>query len=64
MLDLVNAAKKIGFDAFGASGEYEDLIKEHLPCIAHVIIDNQPQHFIVIYESNLKRLLFHGVEHV
>ncbi len=50
MLDLVNAAKEIGFDAVGASGEYEDLMKERMPCIAHVISDKNLQHFIVIYK--------------
>lgn len=28
MLDMVNTAKLIGFDASGATGEYEDLMKE------------------------------------
>lgn len=57
MLDLVNSAKEIGFHAFGASGEYEDLMKEHLPCIAHVVIDNQLQHFVVVYKINAKEVL-------
>jgi len=57
MLDLVNTAKEIGFDAFGASGEYADLMKEQMPCIAHVVIDNQLQHFIVIYKINSKDIL-------
>jgi ABC-type bacteriocin/lantibiotic exporter with double-glycine peptidase domain len=49
MLDIVKAAKQIGFDAYGANGEYEDLQKEQMPCIAHVVIDNL-QHFIVIFK--------------
>ncbi len=57
MLDLVNSAKEIGFNAFGASGEYEDLMKEQLPCIAHVVIDNQLQHFVVVYKINTKEVL-------
>ncbi len=57
MLDLVNAAKEIGFNAFGASGEYEDLLKEQMPCIAHVVMDNQLQHFIVVYKINQKGVL-------
>lgn len=57
MLDLVNTAKEIGFDAFGASGEYEDLMKEQMPCIAHVIIDNRLQHFVVVYKINSKEVV-------
>ena len=56
MLDLVNTAKVIGFDAVGATGEYEDLEKEQMPCIAHVITDNRLQHFVVVY-----RIDKHGV---
>ncbi len=56
MLDLVNAAKKIGFDASGASGEYDDLMKEKMPCIAHVVIDEMLSHFVVIYKINAKKV--------
>lgn len=57
MLDLVYTAKEIGFDAFGASGEYEDLMKEQMPCIAHVIVDKILQHFVVVYKINNKEVL-------
>ncbi len=57
MLDMVNTAKLIGFDASGATGEYEDLMKEKMPCISHVIIDNQLQHFVVVYKINDKEVL-------
>lgn len=50
MLDLVNAAKILGFKAIGASGEYEDLIKEKTPSIAHVVIDDTLNHFVVVYK--------------
>lgn len=50
MLDIVNAAKVLGFKAFGASGEYGDLLKEKIPCIAHVIIDETINHFVVVYK--------------
>lgn len=50
MLDLVNASKALGFKAIGASGEYEELIKEKTPSIAHVIIDDVLHHFVVIYK--------------
>ena len=56
MLDLVNAAKEIGFNATGARGEYEDLMKEKMPCIAHVITEKNLQHFIVIYKISANTL--------
>ncbi len=56
MLDVVNAAKEIGFDAFGAEGEYEDLVKEAMPCIAHVILNGKLTHFVVIYKIDDKRV--------
>ena len=57
MLGLVNAAKELGFEAVGASGDYEDLMKETMPCIAHVILENQLQHFVVIYKIDTKHVL-------
>ena len=57
MLGLVNAAKELGFEAVGASGDYEDLMKETMPCIAHVILENQLQHFVVIYKIDTKYVL-------
>ena len=57
MLGLVNAAKEIGFEAAGASGEYEDLMKEKMPCIAHVVMDNNLHHFIVIYKIYNNKLI-------
>ncbi len=56
MLDVVNAAKKIGFDAFGASGKYDDLMKEKMPCIAHVVVDEVLNHFVVVYKINAKKV--------
>lgn len=50
MLDLVNAAKSLGFKAIGASGEYDDLMIEKMPCIAHVVIDESLNHFVVVYK--------------
>ena len=56
MLDIVSAAKSLGFDVFGASGEYEDLMKEQMPCIAHVILETGLNHFIVIYKIDTKKV--------
>ena len=57
MLEMVNAAKSLGFEAYGATGEYEDLMKENMPCIAHVILETGLNHFIVIYKIDSKGVL-------
>ncbi|KAA3656182.1 MAG: peptidase domain-containing ABC transporter [Calditrichaeota bacterium] len=57
MLGLVRAAETLGFQAYGATGEYEDLMKEQMPCIAHVVLDNGLQHFIVVYKVTHKFVL-------
>ncbi|MCA9731686.1 MAG: peptidase domain-containing ABC transporter [Deferribacteres bacterium] len=57
MLGLVKAAKKLGFQAYGATGEYEDLMTEKMPCIAHVIIDKRLQHFVIVYKIDGKGVL-------
>ena len=54
--DLVQAAKKIGFEVQAVKAKLEN-IKENniiLPCIAHVIINKTYQHFVVIYKINFK----------
>jgi len=56
MLDLVNAAKSLGFKAIGAAGEFEDLMKEKMPCIAHVVIDESLNHFVVVYKVEKTRI--------
>jgi len=57
MLDLVKAAEKVGFKAYGAKGEYEDLLKEKMPCIAHVVLESRLNHFAIIYKINSKGVL-------
>lgn len=52
---LLEAAKKLGFATKGVNGNVFDLEDKDLPCIAHVIIDNSYQHFIVIYKLDRKR---------
>ncbi len=57
MLDLVRAAKVLGLEAYGATGEYEQLMQEKMPCIAHVVLESGLNHFIVIYKINYQRVL-------
>lgn len=54
---IIEAAKKIGFEANGISTSLDKINKNNLllPCLAHVIIDDKYKHFIVIYEINYNK---------
>lgn len=52
---LVDAAKKIGFNAYGLKGSIESLESSLLPVIAHGIVQEKYKHFIVIYTIDTKR---------
>ena len=50
LLGLYQAAQSLGFDARGATGDYESLRGVNLPCIAHVVAEAGP-HYVVVYEA-------------
>ena len=52
---LIEAAKKIGFDAIGLSGKIENIDVNNLPCIAHCIINKNYKHFVVLYQINKEK---------
>lgn len=52
---LLEAAKKLNFSTKGVKGNFDQLEDYDLPCIAHVIINNSYQHFIVIYKIDKKK---------
>ncbi|MBL1230996.1 peptidase domain-containing ABC transporter [Enterococcus sp. BWB1-3] len=56
---LILAAEKLGFSAKGVKGEKEDFLKANfpLPAIAHVIIDNSLQHYVVIHKITPKTVI-------
>ena len=56
VLGMIEAANKIGFEAKGVKGSFENLYSIPLPIIAHVIIQNLP-HFVVLYKINKKHLM-------
>lgn len=56
VLGLLEAADKLGFEAKGAKGVIESLRKIPLPAIAHVVIKDQLQHFVVIYKVFKKHI--------
>ncbi len=51
---IIKAAKKIGFDANGVRLSKDELINSEfkLPAIAHVVINDNWQHYVVIHEIN------------
>ena len=50
LLGLYEAAQSLGFDARGATGDYESLREANLPCIAQVVVEDGP-HYVVVYEA-------------
>lgn len=56
---LVEFAKEIGFESYGLKGTLEDIKEDNLPIIAHVIINKNLKHFVVIYkkDNTLKKIL-------
>lgn len=54
--NLVNTLEELGFNATGYKIKIEELFKEDIitPCIAHTIIDNSYNHYIVIYKIDKK----------
>lgn len=52
-LSLIEAGRKLGFDAKGLYGDIRKLDSRYLPCIAHVILDKN-KHFVVIHKIDLK----------
>jgi len=54
VLGLVEAAEKLGFEVKGVKGTMESIPKIPLPAIAHVIVKEVLQHYIVIYKVSDK----------
>jgi len=66
ILGLVRGARELGFMAEGVKGNKESLFEDFtLPAIAHVILNNNLHHFIVIYEIKENEIVvadpFHGL---
>ncbi|WP_443945388.1 peptidase domain-containing ABC transporter [Pedobacter sp. AW1-32] len=50
ILGLAEAAEKLGFEAKGVKAPFESLFKIPKPAIAHVIVKEILQHYVVIYK--------------
>lgn len=48
--NLIEAAKKYGFEGVGKRVSLSQLSKEHLPLIAHVMLESGYAHYVVIYK--------------
>ncbi len=53
---LIKAAEKMGFEAKGVRGDFESLFKIPKPAIAHVIVKERLQHYVVIYRITKKHV--------
>jgi len=51
IMEMIEAAQKLGFEAKGVKGSPECLTEIPKPAIAHVIVEEQMQHFVVIYKA-------------
>lgn len=54
-LNLIKAARELGFEAYGVKGRIKDLNNQILPAIAHVLVNEKYPHFVVIYKINYKK---------
>ena len=57
--DLINGAKKLGFEAIGMNGKIDNINVNNLPCIVHFIVNKRYKHFVVLYKIYEKK---HQVE--
>jgi ATP-binding cassette subfamily B protein len=58
VLGLIEAAEKLGFQAKGAKGALDSLSKIPLPAIAHLVLKNGLQHYVVIYKVGVKNIVY------
>lgn len=54
VLGVVMAAEELGFAAKGVRGNAQALMEIPLPAIAHVVMENGLQHFVVLYRISQK----------
>ena len=55
---LIKAAEQLGFTAKGVKGNKDAFFSEFpLPCIAHVIVDGQLLHYVVIHKITRKHVI-------
>ena len=63
MLGLVEAAKRIGFNAKGVKAQKDDLISLEYPAIAHILSEGKYPHYVTIYKVSPKNVTFMDPEY-
>lgn len=58
MLGMVEAAQKMGFQAKAVRANAELIRQIPVPCIAHVLLENGLQHFVVLYRISKHQLVY------
>jgi ATP-binding cassette subfamily B protein len=58
VLGMIEAARKLGFQAKGVKGPMQALGNVPKPVIAHVVVNNVLQHFVVIYQVTAKHVVY------
>ena len=58
VLGIIEAAEKMGFTAKGVKGGLEALPKIPLPAIAHIVINKQLQHYVVLYKVTKTKVTY------
>ena len=56
LLGMKEGAEKLGFEAKGVKGVMDSLTKIPLPAVAHIIVKEVLQHYVVIYEVTSKQV--------
>lgn len=54
--NLIEASKNIGLEAYGVTGKLENIEDNNLPCIAHVNVCSNYQHFVVVYKITKNKI--------
>lgn len=55
---MIKAAEQLGFSAKGVKGDKEAFFSEFpLPCIAHVVVDGNLLHYVVIHKITKKKII-------
>ena len=58
ILGMIEAANKLGFKAKGVKGPPDCLSDIPMPAIAHLIVNEKMQHFVVVYKVTKKHIIF------
>lgn len=58
LLGMVEGAQKLGFEAKGVKGKMDSLPKIPLPAVAHIVVKDVLQHYVVIYEVTDKHVRY------